>query len=464
MRAVSPSPLLHSAWMLQAWGRWRMGLVACVIGLSLTPALARDEPPEPPEPLQAEAPTPLGRIELELALDQAEADAEPARAAALALEWLTAVETEFGRESPERVSALTRAGRAQRLAGELDGAERLLREALQLTRTLDGPLSPTQLAPLTELARVYQAMEEYPLAIATFAEAQGLSRRTLGLLNLAQLDMLDGMAESLFALEAYEEAESRQREAFDIAERHHGTDSLALLPRLYEFAGWLRRTGKLAEERALYMRAITLLEADGGAEDARLIEPLRRLAKSHQYAASFIDPRAMPSSPTGHLSADQALGRALVLARGAEAPSPAVEALLLIDQGDWSMAIGRRVAALDRYREAWLRLGDAEDGARLRQAWFGTPAAVTAPQPSWRGVRPRGSEPGLTDGQVIATYSVNAQGRAENIEIIESYPPGRKDTTVRRTLREMRFRPRFEDGEPVASDDQRYSFLFGVRP
>ncbi len=444
-------------------------MLVCAIALGLAPAFAGDAAPEAPSAQasatqEAQAPSPLGRIELELALDQAEADAEHARAAALALEWLAAVETEFGMAAAQRVAALTRAGRTQRAADQLDSAERLLREALALDRELHGPLSPAQLAPITELARVYQGMEEHPLAVATFAEAQGLSRRLLGLMNLEQLEMLDGMTESLLAIEAYDEAESRQREAFDIAERRHGPDSLALLPRLYVFAGWLRQTGKLGEERALYMRAIALLEDDGGADDPRLIDPLRRLAKSHQYAASFIDPRTMGSSPTGHLSADQALARAMSLARGAAEPSPALEALLLLDQGDWSMAIGRRGAALERYREAWLRLGDADDGRRLREAWFGAPAAVTAPQPSWRGVRPRGSEPGLIDGRVVATYTVNAQGRAENIEIIESYPEGRKDTTVRRTLREMRFRPRFEDGEPVASDHQRYSFLFGVAP
>lgn len=435
---------------------WAHGLLACTLLALATPLALGENLPQ--------GPAPLGRIELELALERAEADAEAAQAASLAREWLGAVEAEFGTASPEHIAALTRAGRAHRLAEVFDDAERLLRDALALDREANGPLSPAQLAPLTELGRLYQAIEEHPLALATFAEAQGLSRRTLGLLNLAQLEMLDGMAESLLAMEAYDEAESRQREAFDIAERHHGPETLALLPRLYEFAFWLRRTGRLGEERALYMRAIRMLEADGGPEDPRLIDPLRRLAKSHQYAASFIEPRGMAGGPTGYPSADQALGRALTLAREMAEPRPALEALILLDQGDWRMASGRRSAALEHYREAWQRLEEAEDGPRLRQSWFGTPAAVTSPQPSWRGVRPRGSEPGLEHGQVIATYTVNVDGRAENIEIVESFPPGRKDTTVRRTLRETRFRPRFEDGEPVASDNQRYSFLFGFRP
>lgn len=429
-------------------------LLVCLLWLAAAPWLAAQEP----------GPAPLGTVELELALDRAEADENYAQAVELGAQWLEALDAELGPEALPRIDALTRVGTIQRQADRLDEAEATLLGAIDLAQQLEGRFSERQLGAVFELGRVYADMDEHMLAVATFTEAQGLSRRLLGLMNLRQLDMLEEMTVSLRALEAWEEADSRALEAFQIAERNFGPDAPELLPAMYRLALWYRYSGRLEEERLLYVRAIRLLEADGGSEDPRIIEPLRGLAKSMQYAASFMEPRGNMPTPMGYPSAEQALNRALAIARMQERAAPHLEALLLIDLGDWNMAVTRRNAAVSHYTDAWQRLADAEDGEALRERWFARPAAVTSPQPSWLGVRPRGAEPGLEDGRVVASYTVNDQGRAEDIVIIESHPPGLKDTTVRRTLRSHRFRPRFEGGEPVGTADQTYTFEFGFRP
>lgn len=413
---------------------------------------------------QASGPIPPGRVELELAFARAEADEEFAMASELGVQWIEALDAELGPEDVSRIDAMTRLGAVQRQADRLDEAEATLLGAIDLAQQLEGRFSERQLGAIFELGRAYADMEEHTLAVATFTEAQALSRRLLGLLNLKQLDMLEAMSVSLRALEAWEEADLRALEAFQIAERNYGPDAPELLPAMYRLALWYRYSGRVEEERALYMRAIRLLEADGGSDDPRIIEPLRGLAKSMQYAASFIDPRSTAATPMGYPSAEQALNRALDIARSQEPPVPQLEALLLIDLGDWSMAVTRRNTAVSRYAEAWQRLSDAENGEELRARWFSRPAAVTSPQPSWLGVRQRGAEPGLEDGRVVASYTVNDQGRAEDILIIDSHPAGLKDTTVRRTLRSHRFRPRFEEGKPVATPNQTYVFEFGFRP
>ncbi|MCC5868182.1 MAG: tetratricopeptide repeat protein [Gammaproteobacteria bacterium] len=413
---------------------------------------------------QAAQPMSPGSVELELAFARAEADENFALAAELGTQWIDALDAELGPEHVSRVDAMTRLGTAQRQADLLDEAETSLLGAIDLAQQLEGRFSERQLGAIFELGRVYADMEEHMLAVATFTEAQALSRRLLGLLNLKQLDMLEAMSVSLRALEAWEEADMRALEAFQIAERNYGPDAPELLPAMYRLALWYRYSGRVEEERALYVRAIRLLEADGGSDDPRIIEPLRGLAKSMQFAASFIDPRATRNAPMGYPSAEQALNRALAIARAQEPPAPQLEALLLLDLGDWSMAMTRRSSAVTRYTEAWERLADAENGEELRARWFSRPSPVTSPQPSWLGVRQRGAEPGLEDGRVEASYTVNDQGRAEDILIIDSHPPGLKDTTVRRTLRSHRFRPRFEDGVPVSTPNQTYVFEFGFRP
>ncbi len=431
----------------------------------MQPSLADEAADETPAAdLEAPEPMPLGPVELELAFARAEADGEFAQAAELGSQWIDALTDELGAEDAAQIEAMTRLGAVQRQADRLDEAETTLLGAIALAQQLEGRFSERQLGAIFELGRVYADLDEHTLAVATFTEAQALSRRLLGLLNLRQLEMLEAMSVSLRALENWEEADQRALEAFQIAERNYGPDAPELLPAMYRLALWYRYSGRVEEERALYVRAIRLLEADGGSDDPRIIEPLRGLAKSMQYAASFIDPRGSAATPMGYPSAEQALNRALGIARAQNTPVPQLEALLLLDLGDWSMAVTRRNSAVARYTEAWHRLSDARDGEELRERWFSRPAAVTSPQPSWMGVRQRGAEPGLEDGRVVASYTVSDQGRAEDILIIESHPAGLKDTTVRRTLRSHRFRPRFEAGEPVAAPDQTYIFEFGFRP
>lgn len=412
----------------------------------------------------AAPPMPVGPVELELAFARAEANEDFVNAVELGAQWIAALDAEPGPEHVSRIDVMTRLGTVQRQADLLDQAEATLLGAIDLAHQLEGRFSERQLDAIFELGRVYADMEEHVLAVATFSEAQALSRRLLGLLNLRQLDMLEAMSVSLRALEAWEEADMRALEAFQIAERRYGPEAPELLPAMYRLALWYRYSGRVEEERLLYVRAIRLLEADGDRDDPRIIEPLRGLAKSMQYAASFIDPRSSAATPMGYPSAEQALNRALDIARAQTPPVPELEALLLLDLGDWNMAVTRRNSALSRYTEAWHRLSDAENGEELRARWFSRPAAVTSPQPSWLGVSQRGAEPGLEDGRVVAGYTVTEQGRAEDILIIESHPAGLKDTTVRRTLRSHRFRPRFEAGEPVAAPDQTYIFEFGFRP
>jgi hypothetical protein len=68
------------------------------------------------------------------------------------------------------------------------------------------------------------------------------------------------------------------------------------------------------------------------------------------------------------------------------------------------------------------------------------------------------------DGYMLARFSVNDRGRVTNIRIDASSPPGFRDmeTRVRRALRDFIYRPRYENGTPVTTDDQqfRHEFLY----
>ncbi len=417
----------------------------------------------PPELLLAPQ-APSGPMELEMrfraALDDEDYDAALIVGETLLPEW----EARYGRAGGELVEPLTALGRAQRHAGAPEAAESTLSRAVDIAREVFGPFSAEQVDPLVELGHAYREMGEHMVAVATYSEAQGLSRRALGLFNPAQLEMLDGMATSLLAVDAYEDAVDTAVEAFRIAERRYGAQSPELLPALYRLARWYRRTLRFVDEREMYMRAVSIIERDGGDTDLRLVIPLRSLAGSLRNQQNYIEPNQAPRSPPGHPTGRTALSRALDVVRAQDPVPRDVEARLLVDLGDWQMAAGRRNAALDAYREAWQVLELSEQGTELREQWFASPFAVTSPQPSWLGIRPRDAEPGLEDGIVVARYRVNTMGRAEDVDIVESHPPGLKESTVRRTLNRTRFRPSFADGEPATSPEQTYEFKFAFEP
>lgn len=56
------------------------------------------------------------------------------------------------------------------------------------------------------------------------------------------------------------------------------------------------------------------------------------------------------------------------------------------------------------------------------------------------------------EGSVTLRFTVNAQGRVEDIEVIASEPPGVFDRAARRAISRSRFVPRQENGVPVARE------------
>jgi outer membrane biosynthesis protein TonB len=62
----------------------------------------------------------------------------------------------------------------------------------------------------------------------------------------------------------------------------------------------------------------------------------------------------------------------------------------------------------------------------------------------------------------VVEYTVTADGRAEDVQIIETSPPDsvRQERYVLRSMRTARFRPRLVDRNPVATPRQRLRHEF----
>jgi len=138
-----------------------------------------------------------------------------------------------------------------------------------------------------------------------------------------------------------------------------------------------------------------------------------------------------------------------------EAPSvERAEALAVL--GDAALAAGRDEDALRYYGEAYGALGDNE----AAEAFFGSPRMVNfIPPPGpvdWGARRNRA----YAWGSITARFTLSARGRAEQIQITASDPPGLMDARYVERLAEAVFRPRIVAGAPVATARLRYSHEF----
>ncbi len=143
-------------------------------------------------------------------------------------------------------------------------------------------------------------------------------------------------------------------------------------------------------------------------------------------------------------------GRTLISSLLDEQPGIAVRerARLHLELGDWYQWNDIRHSAFDHYRSAFELLAGDADEEQLGE-WFGRPVELPDNGAFWQPPHPRDSE---DSGLVLASFRVNARGRARDVE---SHEAGGEDAAyasrLRRALRNTRFRPRFEDGEAVDS-------------
>ncbi len=359
---------------------------------------------------------------------------------------------EFGTESTEYATELAELAEVRRRAGQYDQAEVDFLAAVAIITRLEGKLSGKLVQPLTGLGATYQDIDEHMPAIGAFREARTVSRRRYGLLNEEQIPILDRMTDSFIALGRYREADEKQVDALRLLERTRGYDTPDVLPALYKYARWLRVQGRFEEERLFYMRAMNIIKQAHGRDSIEMVKPLRETGNSFR-AQKF--PEGLGAS---------SLKRALDIVQTMEEPDPLLLAETLRDLGDWYAAFSRVDRGSQEYRESWNALGQVENGDELRAAWYSKPAFVLYETPSQRGLRPEGSEPGLSQGFVLVTFDVTPEGRTANVQVVDSDPPGKKDEAIVRSMRRSRFRPRMVDGEVVLAEKLARKFTFSFKP
>jgi tetratricopeptide (TPR) repeat protein len=398
-------------------------------------------------------------------------------AAVQAKQFAELTEQEIGPAGDDLQVALINLATAQYLAGDYVGAEGTYLRVIELADASGKPRVERLARANAGLAVTYYAGQRYDLAVQRFETAVALSRRSEGLLNEHQLPLLDKYTDSLTELGRYQDALRVQKYALRIAERKYGDRDPRVAPALEKLGRWYARVGAYDPARMSLRRAIDIVEKAQGSASPQLVGPLTALAEcarlqlldpAQQRLAApdadrgsmFHDPmEPLPYSPTATVAEGQkALERAVAIASERPDPSPMQIADVRVQYGDWFQMRSQPERALPQYQQAWQAASRATyEGKPLSDVLFGKPVLLHYARPeNWDRYASRPREE-IEMKTVLLDGMVTAEGRMRDARVLDDSGDARRADQTRGAAATARYRPRFENGQPVDTPDVRFT-------
>lgn len=378
--------------------------------------------------------------------------------------------------------ALMNLGLTQYLATDYVAAEASFRRAIRLIEDSGRPLHQRLARAHAWLARTYHDGARHDLAVVNFEQAIALTRRHQGLLTQEQVPLVEKYIDSLTELGQYQVALKAQRYLLRIATRKHGADSVELVPTLERIGSWYARVGAYDQARQTLQHAVEIIEAAEGLQSPKLIGPLvaiaacdRKQLRDPTQQAVVVTPdtrRSTVFQPPGEpeagtysatvliVQAEKSLLRAAMIAEQRPDRSLAQIADVRTQLGDWYQARGQTERALPHYLDAWQAAagaGASIDGKPLIDALFGRPVMLQITRPyAWDRYASRPREQ-IEIHTVSIDHSVDPQGRPQAGRILDDSGDAARAGKTLEALGSARYRPRFEQGQPVATTGVVYS-------
>jgi tetratricopeptide (TPR) repeat protein len=378
-----------------------------------------------------------------------EADSVAKRVVTLAIE-LT------GPRSSETAKALTNLGIVQHRNKQFDAAQQNFATAIDIIEENQDRLNQRLINPLKGLGAAQLEGGRPDLAKETFTRAIHVTHVNAGPHNMEQIEILESLAETNVRLGSIEDARDLHDKIYLLHRRQYEDDQLALIPSLMRRAEWQHRAGYITDEQATYRRAIRIIEAHSGKDDIRLVEPLTKLGESYFFQDQHGE-QATYYNPSG---GEIHFKRALRIAESNPESDWLIESKTKLALADYYMLQGNQTRSRRLYSDIWESLDGEEEKALFRDEIFGRPVPLNGrPLPEFAseaGPTALGAPSGeFMQGAVTLSFSVSERGRVSDVEPVEVQPAEFTDMEklVHREVRGRLYRPRFENAEPVATDE-----------
>jgi len=394
-----------------------------------------------------------------------------------------------GEAVPETVSQ-------ERLGAESEGtpAPESQSEVLRDLQGRYGPYDPAFGEALVGVAMSYREAGRHAEAVELLERAVHVKRVNEGLHSPGQVDLLNLLIDTQTEAEDWSGLNQSYMYLYWLVRRNKDLASPELIANLYRIGKWHVRayaldTGEipgahLRHAAAAFETAAELQARRYGENSAELVDPLLGLALVQLRLASYAETAdsreelRFATSPTRAFMHEEMERQEAILSsyrKGRDALRKVVEihkthaelgaadtARAMTYLGDWYLLFNRRQSAADAYQEAYALARDAGVDEEQMAALFERPNIL----PALRFAHEYGGSPEADDIEnpdtVTASFDVSASGKVRNIRILEVKGEDARalERSAKRQLARARFRPRMQDGEPVATDGMKLRYVF----
>ena len=357
---------------------------------------------------------------------------------------------------------------------EINETERVIDETSALIASIEsnrGYYSEELFSPLVILGDAEYQRGNYNAALDSWSRARQVNRQIYGLHNLEQADVLYKEADALFAQEEYADANAKHEHAFSMYLRKYGNEAVEILPGLNKLATWYLDTYNVYAARGLYEDVLTIARKNLPETDPEIISGLKNLARTYRmerFRPDFLPPvtlafKALPYGASvstakyypdvnNYAPGEQALKDVIKLQLQADDVTIEEFTASKLDLADWYLLFEKYQRATVVYTDVWNSLygTTAEDYLRTQ---MGEPKRLYLPLPNDPMPRTFTPETTVMRGEIEVSFKVIPEGKTRKVKILRSDPGDILDIAVVTAVRNGRFRPAFQEGEAVATED-----------
>jgi hypothetical protein len=261
------------------------------------------------------------------------------------------------------------------------------------------------------------------------------------------------------------------------AEKTYGEASPKVIPAMCELGDWFAEVYLSLEARMTFQTALNIVGGSPFLQDPIIVEPLRGMARTRMRAQSYPPSPLRPHESTVprynamgvplpgprelNKEGEEALQRAVqIVEADSSASTPQTHIETLIQMGDWYQIKKSPREALFYYQRAWALMRTASNLPDSDTTSLNVPVRVYYPTPPIVAHVPEVPPEQTRFHHVQVKFNVAADGSVKNARIVAHDTRDRYARDILGAVRDSRFRPKFVDGEPVATTGIVYREVF----
>lgn len=320
----------------------------------------------------------------------------------------------------------------------------------------DGQFAPDLVNPLTELAAHHASTDQLAASLELYRRAQNILHRQEGIHTRSQIPIVNHMIGLAVQLGDIDQASQMHVLLYTIYKQHYGEAHPQTIAALVALADWYQIFGHHDRANELLGEALDTVGEDTGSGKLRWQVELSRLNSKYLQGrccsnrlveASLHDLLSDPSTDLAERKAGLLKAADLLTIAGHKNAENYYKAHLSLSPMTATPAVPLGIARNDLMVRAYLRVvsGNRVSTRLPRGQLSGSPLAFCQAQ------LVELSEEPVESFRLSADLSVSRHGRVEDVAIVNATAPRTVVRLFKHIARLTRFRPAFDNGEPVES-------------